>query len=182
MAEADADDVPAEPDDVPAEPDEAPAEAEGEDSELIVVEEGDDEEAFDPGAEIDRPDKLMRLAGQIRGLLNQVHAADLDEAGRDRLTEIHNTVVEQLSELVSDDLQEELEDMSLTRIEQTPTGSELEVFQAQLGGWLEGLFQGIQASVASRQAAQQRQLMQRMQQPGEQSQTGTGPGSSGQYL
>lgn len=160
----------------------APDAEESEDGGLVVISGDDEEEDAGPRSEIDQPDKLLRLAGQIRNLLSEVEAADLDEAGRARLADIHNRVLSELRGLVSSDLRDELDDMSLTGIEETPTGPELRVVQAQLGGWLEGLFHGIQASMASQQAAQQQQLMQQLQrQSGSSGQGRPSPGG-GQYL
>lgn len=149
---------------------------------VVISGDDEDEEETGPRSEIDQPDKLLRLAGQIRNLLSQVEAADLDEAGRARLADIHNRVLSELRELVSSDLRDELDDMSLTGIEETPTGPELRVVQAQLGGWLEGLFHGIQASMASQQAAQQQQLMQQLQRQSGSSGQGRPSPEGGQYL
>ncbi len=157
---------------------------EDEDSELVVVREGDGGDEQDgPQSEIDEPDKMLRLAGQVRGLLNQAWDCDLDEAGRERLAEIHRTVLSDLRELVSEDLQEELDEMRLPDPDgQPPSDAELRVYQAQLGGWLEGLFHGIQASMASRQAAQQQQMMQQLQQQSGGGSAQPTPGGAGQYL
>lgn len=139
---------------------------------LVVVEH--DEHDDGQRSEIDRPDKLLRLAGTVQGLLNEVRATELDEAGRQRLAEVHRSVLEQLRTVVSDDLIEELEAMAVDGIGPDATGGELRVAQAQLAGWLEGLFHGIRASVANQQAAM---LQQRQQGPGQQR-----PTQTGQYL
>lgn len=167
---------------------ELPADLEAEESdaasELVVVRDADEEEESGVRSQIQEPDKLLRLAGMVRGLLNEVQTVDLDEAGRDRLAETHNQVIAELRELVSDDLDEELMDLSVERIQETPTGGELRVVQAELGGWLEGLFHGIQASMASQQAEQRQQLMQQLRQAqgGGQGQQQATPGGTGQYL
>lgn len=131
--------------------------------------------------EIEHPAKLLRLATMAQALLNEVATVQMDEAGRSRLASIHNETIEELRQLVSEDLRSELDALELEPVgDGVPTGGELRVVQAQLTGWLQGLFQGIQASVASQQMAAQQQLA-RMQQQGE-----LGPGSSGsrsgQYL
>lgn len=140
-----------------------------------------DEPEGGPRQEIEHPAKLLRLATMAQALLNEVATVQMDEAGRSRLASIHNETIDELRQLVSEDLRSELEALELEPVgDGVPTGGELRVVQAQLTGWLQGLFQGIQASVASQQMAAQQQLA-RMQQQGE-----LGPGSrasrSGQYL
>ena len=143
---------------------------------LVVVEE-EDRADDEHRSEIDRPDKLLRLAGTVQGLLNEVRTTDLDEAGRKRLAQVHRAVLDELSTVVSDDLIAELEAMDVDGIDVDATGGELRVAQAQLAGWLEGLFHGIRASVANQQAAM---LQQGQGRQGGRSQPG-GP-QTGQYL
>lgn len=161
---------------------EGPAEATTEEHEsgLVVVEQQDDQET-EHRSEIDRPDKLLRLAGTVQGLLNEVRATELDDAGRRRLAQVHRAVLDELGTVVSDDLIQELESMDVDGIEADATGGELRVAQAQLAGWLEGLFHGIRASVANQQAAmlQQAQQAQQGQQGGPQQ---PGRPQTGQYL
>ena len=146
---------------------------------LIVVEEKDEHDDAEHQSEIDRPDKLLRLAGTVQGLLNEVRASELDEAGRERLAQVHRSVLDELESVVSDDLIEELEAMDVDGIGPDATGGELRVAQAQLAGWLEGLFHGIRASVANQKAAMLQQARQDQQQGGPQQ-----PASpqTGQYL
>lgn len=148
---------------------------------LVVVEQHDDDGEDEAQSEIDRPDKLLRLAGTVQGLLNEVRATELDDAGRRRLAQVHRSVLDELETVVSDDLIEELESMDVDGIDQDATGGELRVAQAQLAGWLEGLFHGIRASVANQQAAmlQQAKRGQRGQQ-GQPQQPATP--QTGQYL
>ncbi|HEX2027672.1 MAG TPA: proteasome activator [Nitriliruptorales bacterium] len=129
-----------------------------------------------PQEEIEHPARLLRIAHSIRSLLDEVRTTDLDEAGRERLAAIHQQAVDSLQEIVSENLVEELGQMELPMDEGIPSGGELRVVQAQLAGWLEGLFRGIQASMASQQIAQQhhRQLAQRR--------ALEGGGQTGQYL
>ena len=151
----------------------ADVDAEEHESGLVVVEQEDDD-ADEHRSQIDRPDKLLRLAGTVQGLLNEVRTTDLDEAGRRRLAQVHRSVLDELGTVVSDDLVAELEAMDVGGISAEATGGELRVAQAQLAGWLEGLFHGIRASVANQQAAmlQQRQAGQGGMAQGGGSQTG----------
>lgn len=129
-------------------------------------------------SEIEHPAKLLRIAHTVRSLLDEVKTTEVDEAGRRRLAEIHERVLKSLHEIVSEDLSEELEGLtSGASDDEVPSAAELRIAQAQLAGWLEGLFRGIQASMAS----QQRMLQQQLQQMQEQG----GPGQQqrgGQYL
>lgn len=144
-----------------------------------MVEEEDDDRDDEHRSEIDRPDKLLRLAGTVQGLLNEVRATELDDAGRQRLAQVHRSVLDELETVVSDDLVEELEAMHVDGIESDATGGELRVAQAQLAGWLEGLFHGIRASVANQQAAM---LQQAQQQAGQGPSPQQGQAQTGQYL
>lgn len=147
----------------------------------------DEEGVEDPPQEvatISEPAKVMRIGTMIRQLLEEVKATELDEPGRDRLKEIYETSVEELSQALSPDLQAELSRLALPFDEgDIPSGPELRVAQAQLVGWLEGLFHGIQATLFAQQTAARQQLeqMQRTQAlpPGVQPQQQPG---SGVYL
>lgn len=136
-------------------------------------------EQHDLREEIDEPARLIRIASAVQTMLHEVQTTELDEAARQRLTDIHNRAVEDLRGAVSEDLRAELEQLTLEPEEETPTGAELRVMQAQLSGWLQGLFHGIQASIATQQMAAQQQLA-RMR--GQQEQQGPVPGGPGQYL
>lgn len=117
-----------------------------------------DEESEAEHSTIHEPSKLIRIASMTRAMLDEVRQAPLDEAGRLRLRSIYHRSLEQLREALSDDLAEELE-MIFEPINQTEVSeSELRLVQAQLVGWLEGLFHGIQASLWSQQAAAAAQL------------------------
>ena len=136
-------------------------------------------------ASVSEPAKVMRIGTMIKQLLEEVRATELDEPGRDRLREIYETSVEELAASLSPDLRAELERLALPfDADDIPSGAELRVAQAQLVGWLEGLFHGIQATLFAQQAAARQQLeqMQRSQQGLPPSQRGQeGPGS-GVYL
>ena len=112
----------------------------------------------DGGTFITEPSKLIRIASMTRAMLDEVRQAPLDELGRRRLGEIYTNSLDQLRESLSDDLQEELESIFKPLHQEETSESELRIVQAQLVGWLEGLFHGIQASLFSQQAAAAAQL------------------------
>lgn len=118
-----------------------------------------DEEQDDDGSVIRHPTKLIRIASMTRAMLDEVRQADLDAAGRSRLMDIHERSLDELREVLTDDLLEEFNEIfQPLRGEGVPSESELRIAQAQLIGWLEGLFHGIQASLFSQQMAAQAQL------------------------
>jgi len=118
-----------------------------------------DNEAF-----VLEPGKVMRIGSMTKQLLEEVRSTDLDEAGRDRLREIYEISVKELAAAVSSDLRAELERLALPfDDEETPSGSELRIAQAQLVGWLEGLFHGIQATLFAQQAVARQQIEQLQQ-------------------
>ncbi len=109
----------------------------------------------------------MRIGSMVKQLLEEVRSADLDEASRERLAEVYERSVVELSDALSPDLQEELRTLSLPfEHDEVPSEAELRVAKAQLVGWLEGLFHGIQASLMAQQFAAQ-QMQQRRQLPGQ---------------
>lgn len=107
---------------------------------------------------ISQPSKLIRIASMTRATLDEVRQAPLDEAGRKRLLSIYRRSLDELKEVLSPDLREELDEVFLPLTSEVPSESELRIAQAQLVGWLEGLFHGIQASLWSQQMAAQAQL------------------------
>lgn len=130
--------------------------------EIVDNVKGDD---ADSTATVSEPAKVMRIGTMIKQLLEEVKATELDEPGRDRLKEIYETSVEELAESLSPDLREELNRLALPfDDDETPSGPELRVAQAQLVGWLEGLFHGIQATLFAQHNAAKQQLDQ-MQRP-----------------
>lgn len=138
------------------------------------------------GEAITQPAKLLRIASMVRELLEETRQASLDEAGRRRLADIYQRAVNELSEVLSGDLQEELAELA-PPLEGVPTESEIRVAQAQLVGWLEGLFHGIQAAMFAQQAAARAQFeeLRRRGLPGSGEGPGVapdGPGRGGQYL
>ena len=110
--------------------------------------------------QISSPTKLIRIASMVRTMLDEVRRAPLDDAGRKRLKEIHERSLEELESVLSPDLQQELSEVVLPLTSDDPTESELRLAQAQVVGWLEGLFHGIQATLFTQQAAAQGQLEQ----------------------
>jgi proteasome activator-like protein len=111
-----------------------------------------------PGEAIESPAKVLRIGAMTKELLEEVRRAPLDEAGRSRLREIYETSVRELGECIADDLRDELARLSSPFESSSPTEAELRVAQAQLVGWLEGLFHGIQATLFSQQMAARAQL------------------------
>jgi hypothetical protein len=107
---------------------------------------------------VEQPAKVMRIGSMIKQLLEEVRAAPLDEAGRNRLKEIHARSIAELEEGLAPELRDELERLSLPFTEGTPTEPELRIAQAQLVGWLEGLFHGMQAALVAQQMAARAQL------------------------
>jgi Protein of unknown function (DUF2587) len=114
---------------------------------------------------VEHPAKLMRIGSMIRQLLEEVRTSELDDASRGRLREIYETSVREIATSLSPDLQAELDRLALPFASGTPSGAELRVVQAQLVGWLEGLFHGIQASVFAQQMAMRQQLEARKRLP-----------------
>ncbi|MGH3632348.1 MAG: bacterial proteasome activator family protein [Sciscionella sp.] len=124
---------------------------------------------------VEQPAKVMRIGTMIKQLLEEVRAAPLDEASRNRLREIHTRSIHELEDGLAPELREELERLSLPFAEEgTPSDAELRIAQAQLVGWLEGLFHGIQTALFAQQMAARAQL--------EQMRRGLPPGSGGHDL
>ncbi|GAA4692034.1 Protein of unknown function (DUF2587) [Promicromonospora umidemergens] len=143
----------------------------------------DDEEEMNEAeavvSQVEEPAKVMRIGGMVKRLLDEVRDAPLDEAARSRLAEIHERSIRELEDGLSPDLVDELHRITLPFSDDSaPSDAELRVAQAQLVGWLEGLFHGIQTALVAQQMAAQAQLsqMRRALPPG----TGTfGPGGPG---
>jgi hypothetical protein len=137
---------------------------------------------------VEQPAKVMRIGTMIKQLLEEVRAAPLDEASRNRLREIHKRSIAELEDGLAPELREELERLSLPFTEEnTPSDAELRIAQAQLVGWLEGLFHGIQTALFAQQMAARVQLeqMRRGLPPGAggaEGAEGHGLRGSGQYL
>lgn len=141
---------------------------------------------------VEQPAKVMRIGTMIKQLLEEVRAAPLDDAGRNRMRDIHESSIHELEQALAPELREELERLVLPfTAERTPSDAELRVSQAQLVGWLEGLFHGIQTALFAQQMEARSQL-ERMRQgvltaggPTDHPQTkkdGTHAPGTGQYL
>jgi len=146
---------------------------------------------------VEQPAKVMRIGGMIRQLLDEVKSAPLDEASRARLADIYESSIKELEAGLAPELVEELDRLSLPFSSETPSEAELRIAQAQLVGWLEGLFHGIQTAIYAQQVAARAQLEQmrralppgvlpehsQMPHPAEHpGQPGEEPGRSGMYL
>ncbi|WP_151083787.1 bacterial proteasome activator family protein [Nocardioides cynanchi] len=150
---------------------------------------------------VEQPAKVMRIGSMIRQLLEEVKSAPLDDASRNRLKEIHASSIKELESGLAPELVEELERLSLPFTEDsTPSDAELRIAQAQLVGWLEGLFHGIQTAIYAQQVSARAQFEQMRralpagsgqlgpqgqhpgQQPGMAPQQDPGAGQSGMYL
>jgi hypothetical protein len=141
-------------------------------------------EREDLSGAVEEPAKVMRIGMMIKQLLEEVRGTDLDDASRGRLREIHASSLRELETALAPELREELERLvEPFGAEQPPSAGELRIAQAQLVGWLEGLFHGIQTALVAQQMAARVQLeqMRRGLPPGA-SGTPGGPGATGQYL
>lgn len=127
----------------------APGSGDGEDDDRAITE------------LVEQPAKVMRIGSMIRQLLEEVRSAPLDDASRNRLKEIHRASIKELETGLAPELVEELERLSLPFTEDaTPSDAELRIAQAQLVGWLEGLFHGIQTAIYAQQMAARAQFEQ----------------------
>lgn len=153
---------------------------------------GDDADGKSLSDLVEQPAKVMRIGTMIKQLLEEVRAAPLDDASRNRLREIHARSVQELEEGLAPELREELERLTLPFSEdKLPTDAELRIAQAQLVGWLEGLFHGIQTALFAQQMAARAQLESMRQgalppgvsgAPGQRGPSGPGSPGTGQYL
>jgi hypothetical protein len=159
--------------------------------EMATDSDGDDERSLTDL--VDQPAKVMRIGSMIKQLLEEVRGSSLDEASRSRLKEIHRRSIKELEEGLAPELIEELERLSLPFADDAiPSESELRIAQAQLVGWLEGLFHGIQTALFAQQMAARAQfeeMRRRALPPGMSAGDGDGPPQrgpqgtgTGQYL
>ena len=164
----------------------------------VSHEKGGADGATDPSDLVEQPAKVMRIGSMIKTLLEEVRNAPLDVAGRTRLAEIHKRSIQELKAGLAPELVEELDRIALPLSGAAPSDAELRIAHAQLVGWLEGLFHGIQTALFAQQMAAQQQLqgMRRALPPGHPAPEQDGPGmptpdpgrpggpagSTGQYL
>jgi hypothetical protein len=113
-----------------------------------------------PADLVEEPAKVMRIGAMVKQLLEEVRGAPLDDKGRARLAEIHSRSIAELKDGLAPELVEELERIALPFSDDAPSDAELRIAQAQLVGWLEGLFHGIQTALVAQQMAAQAQLQQ----------------------
>ncbi|MEO7447704.1 MAG: bacterial proteasome activator family protein [Humibacillus sp.] len=130
-------------------------------------------ERTNPADLVEEPAKVMRIGSMIKQLLEEVRNAPLDEAGRRRLADVHHRSIEELKDGLAPELVAELDRIALPFRDDSPTDAELRIAQAQLVGWLEGLFHGIQTALVAQQMAAQQQLQHMRALP-----PGTGAGAS----
>jgi hypothetical protein len=158
----------------------------GLDPRLMAAAKDDDDDDRSLTDLVEQPAKVMRIGTMIKQLLEEVRAAPLDEASRSRLREIHATSIRELEEGLAPELREELDRLTLPFTEgSVPSDAELRIAQAQLVGWLEGLFHGIQTALFAQQMAARAQLEQMRQgalPPGVSRHGGPGGPGTGQYL
>jgi hypothetical protein len=155
---------------------------------VAIPQDDDQDGGMSVGEMVEQPAKVMRIGTMIKQLLEEVRAAPLDDASRNRLRDIHAASIRELEDGLAPELREELERITLPFTEgETPSDAELRIVQAQLVGWLEGVFHGIQTAIFAQQMAARAQLedVRRKALPG-----GQAPGSQqpdfrpggGQYL
>ena len=162
-------------------PDGLPLADEGAEGEEQILPEPNGEDPTSVAEMVEQPAKVMRIGSMIKQLLEEVRAAPLDEASRVRLKEIHKSSIAELEKGLAPELIRELERLSLPFAEEgVPSEAELRIAQAQLVGWLEGLFHGIQTALFAQQMAARQQLeqMRRALPPGNPGQ----PPAGGAYL
>ena len=138
-----------------------------------------------PAAQVETvtaPAKVMRIGSMVKQLLEEAHGTQLDEASRERMAEIYERSIVELGGALSPDLQEELKMLALPFTDgEIPSEAEIRVAKAQLVGWLEGLFHGIQATLFAQQMAARQQFEEIRQLPNRPSPE-AGTGHNGQYL
>lgn len=117
-------------------------------------------QSTNPADLVEQPAKVMRIGSMVKQLLEEVRSAPLDEKGRARLAEIHERSISELKDGLAPQLVAELDRIALPFTDEAPSDAELRIAQAQLVGWLEGLFHGIQTALVAQQMAAQAQLQQ----------------------
>ena len=163
----------------------------GEDGAQVVLPQPSATDERSPAELVQQPAKVMRIGSMVKQLLEEVRAAPLDDAARARLRRVHESSIAELCEGLAPELREELDRLTLPFSDDAePSDAELRIAQAQLVGWLEGLFHGIQTALFAQQMATKMQLEQMRGRPaltaGESGEQLPGPatasGGTGQYL
>jgi hypothetical protein len=155
---------------------------------LAMPQDGDGDGPPGVGEMVEQPAKVMRIGTMVKQLLEEVRAAPLDDASRNRLRDIHAKSIRELEDGLAPELREELERITLPFTDgETPSDAELRIAQAQLVGWLEGVFHGIQTAIFAQQMAARAQLedVRRKALPGGQATAAQQPDfrpGGGQYL
>ena len=132
----------------------------GEDGQQIAIPPATGDEERSPADMVEQPAKVMRIGSMVKQLLEEVRSAPLDDAGRARLADIHDRSIAELKDGLAPELIAELERIALPFKDAEPSDAELRIAQAQLVGWLEGLFHGIQTALFAQQVAARTQLEQ----------------------
>ena len=151
--------------------------------EIVVVQQSGDDEGTRLNDLVEQPAKVMRIGTMVKQLLDEVRAAPLDDASRVRLREIHQRSIKELEEGLAPELRDELERISLPfTADAVPSDAELRIAQAQLVGWLEGVFHGIQTALFAQQMAARAQLEEMRRRALPMGEGQAPPGASGPYL
>jgi hypothetical protein len=151
--------------------------------EVVEAPAGARTERDEPQEAVTSPAKVMRIGAMVRQLLEEVRQAPLDQAGRARLADIYELSIRELASSLSPELADELRRVALPLNGDSPSEAELRIAQAQLVGWLEGLFHGIQASLFAQQMQARGQLAEmRGRQLPSPMRPGEDSGQGGQYL
>jgi hypothetical protein len=131
----------------------------------VADENGDQSAPRGPSDLVEQPAKVMRIGSMVKSLLEEVRNAPLDDAGRAHLAQVHSRSIAELKDGLAPELVDELDRIALPFGDGSPSDAELRIAQAQLVGWLEGLFHGIQTALVAQQMAAQAQLQQMRQLP-----------------
>lgn len=132
----------------------------GKEREVVVVTPGAPGDGATGEPVSEHPAKILRIGAMARELLDEIRRANLDDASRDRLRDTYQVTLDHLAAILSPELREELQELALPLTSGTPTEGELRVAHAQLVGWLEGLFHGIQATIFAQQMENQARLQE----------------------
>ncbi|HET6954194.1 MAG TPA: proteasome activator [Acidimicrobiales bacterium] len=85
------------------------------------------------------PVKAVRVLGALRRVLEEINRVDLDDAARRRVIEAHRAMLIEVASTVSDGLIDEMVALHIEPLDPEATRDQLEVAQAQLIGWVDGM-------------------------------------------